>query len=77
MGAYVDRLLRFHRPSGMSRSHYRCLIRERLAFANARNCTCETGCRAELNEGRVCWRSGFRIPVGYFERTSPGEIDGR
>lgn len=73
MGAVVDRLLSYHRPRGMSNSHYRCLIRERVNFANERNCTCETGCQAELNEGRRCWRSGFEIPVGYF---SLGEING-
>jgi hypothetical protein len=70
MGAVVDRLLSFHRPLGMSNSHFRCLIRERVNFANGRNCTCEFGCEAGLNEGRFCWRSGFQIPVGYFSRAS-------
>jgi hypothetical protein len=28
-------------------------------------------CRPETNEGRVCWRSGNRIPEGYFSQNTP------
>jgi len=33
-------------------------------------CACPLkACRPEANEGRVCWRSGHRIPEGYFSNT--------
>lgn len=31
------------------------------------NCAPKT-CNPEQNEGARCWRSGFRIPVGYFSQ---------
>jgi hypothetical protein len=68
----TDRLLAFHRPRGMSCSHYRALIRERVAFANRFHCTCADGCQPEQQEGRRCWLSGFNVPVGYFtNRATP------
>lgn len=37
MGKRVDRMmLRFHKPQGMSYSHFRCLIKQRVNFANRR-----------------------------------------
>lgn len=73
MSARVDHALSFHRPRGISCSHYRRLVKERVAYANANNCKCEHGCQPALNEGLTCWRSGHRIPVGYFDSTHPGE----
>lgn len=75
MGAYGDRMMRFHRPRGMSCSHWRCIVKQRVRFANRRNCRCETGCQPQHNEGRICWLSEYEIPVGYFKSPRLGERD--
>jgi hypothetical protein len=66
MSVQVDNWLSFHKPPGISSSHFRKLIKGRVHQATLTQCDCEAGCHAERNEGRRCFISGFDIPEGYF-----------
>lgn len=49
----------------------RALARMRAVQA-CTECDCPAKtCKPEQNEGRVCWRSGCGIPVGYFSEQQP------
>jgi len=78
MSVQVDIWLSFHKPPGISSSHFRKLIKERVHQATLTQGDCEAGCHAERNEGRRCFISGFDIPIGYFGpgRARQGAGDG-
>lgn len=51
-------------------AHVLRAIARKRAIQTCTECDCQPKtCQPEKNEGRVCWRSGCGIPVGYFTDT--------